>query len=98
MISARCICNRVQPGPKASLCLSEVVTLGILGQRARFRSKRDFYRYADQHLPAAFPDLSHRSQFNRLLSKQRDALVEFFLYLGGSDLHPAFRAHVLWYH
>jgi len=65
----------------ASLCLSEVITLGIFGQWARFRSERDFYRYADQCLRAAFPDLPHHSQFNRLLRTHREAMVAFFLYL-----------------
>jgi hypothetical protein len=70
-----------QPGPAASLCRSEVVTLGIYGQWARFQNERGFYRYAMKHLRAAFPRLPHHSQFNRLLRKQRDAVVAFFLYL-----------------
>ena len=40
------------PGPKASRTGSEVVTLVIFSQWARFRSERDFYRYtrACRHL------------------------------------------------
>ena len=34
------------PGPKAAVTRSEVVTLIIFSQWARFRSERDFYRYA----------------------------------------------------
>ena len=70
-----------QPGPAASLCRSEVVTLGIFGQGARFQSERDFYRYAVRHLRPAFPSLPHHSQFNRLLRGHRDAIVAFFLHL-----------------
>jgi hypothetical protein len=52
-----CLPLLVQPGPAASLCRSEVVTLGIYGQWARFQSERDFYRYALRHLRPAFPSL-----------------------------------------
>jgi hypothetical protein len=44
-----------------------VVTLAIFAQWACFSSERAFYRYATQHLRAAFPGLPARSQFNRLL-------------------------------
>jgi hypothetical protein len=71
----------VEPGPTASLCRSEVVTLAIFGQWARFTSERDFYRHAVGHLRGAFPSLPHHSQFNRLLRKHRDAPVAFFLHL-----------------
>jgi hypothetical protein len=71
----------VQPGPAASLCRSEVVTLAIYGQWARFQSERDFYRYAVRRLRPAFPSLPHHSQFNRLLRKHRDAIVAFFLHI-----------------
>jgi len=71
----------VEPGPAASLCRSEVITLGIFGQWVRFPSERDFYRYAVRHLRYAFPSLPHHSQFNRLLRKHRDGLVAFFLHL-----------------
>ena len=40
------------PGPEASLTESEVITLVIFSQWARFRSERDFYRYAPA---ASFP-------------------------------------------
>lgn len=70
-----------QPGPKASLTQSEVVTLSIFGQWAHFQSERAFYRYAARRLRAAFPTLPHRSQFNRLLRRHRDAIVAFSLYL-----------------
>ena len=52
-----------RPGPEASLSLSEVVTLAIFGQWARFQSQWDFYRYAHRHLQEAFPTLPDHSQF-----------------------------------
>jgi len=54
----------VHPGPKASLSRSEVVTLALFGQWGRFASERDFFRYAQQRLRAAFPTLPNRTQFN----------------------------------
>jgi len=62
-------------GAPASLTRSEVLTLGLFGQWQRFPSERGFYRYAQRHLRGAFPTLPDRSQFNRLLRQQQDALV-----------------------
>ena len=69
------------PGPKASLTSSEVITLVIFSQWARFRSERDFYRYAVSRLRQAFPTLPRRSQFNRLARRHYETLADFFLYL-----------------
>jgi hypothetical protein len=44
-----------KPGPEASLCASEVITLSIFARWSRFNSERDFYRYADTELRDAFP-------------------------------------------
>lgn len=71
----------VHPGPRASLSRSEVVTLGLFGQWACFRGERAFYRYAQQHLRAAFPALPHRTQFNRLLRRYHEAILACFLRL-----------------
>ena len=57
---------RLHPRPRAPLTWSEVVTLVIFSQWARFRSERDFYRYAASQLRPAFPTLPRRSRFNRL--------------------------------
>ena len=54
-----------KPGRPPSLCHSEVLTLAILSQWPRWRSERDFYRYADAHLRAYFPHLVSYGQFNR---------------------------------
>jgi len=44
---------------------SEVLTLAILAQWPRFRSERDFWRFASSHLRSYFPTLCSQSQFNR---------------------------------
>src|SRR5689334_12801568 len=69
-------------GPAASLSCSEVVTLAVFGQWARFPSERAFYRYALAHLRSAFPTLPDREQFNRLQRSARDVIVAFALFLG----------------
>jgi hypothetical protein len=68
-------------GAPASLTSSEVLTLALFGQWQRFPSERAFYRHAQRHLRGAFPSLPDRSQFNRLLRQQQDALVAFSLHL-----------------
>src|SRR4028118_1623460 len=55
-----------RPGPAASLCRSEVVTLALFGQFARFASERDFWRFAARRLRHLFPTLPDRAQFSRL--------------------------------
>jgi hypothetical protein len=70
-----------RPGPPASLCCSEVVTLAVFGQWAQFPSERAFYRYAVCHLRPAFPTLPERAPFNRLERQYRDAIVAFSLFL-----------------
>ena len=74
--------ERGRPGPNASLCCSEVITLSIFARWSRFSSERDFYRYATGHLRAAFPTLPDRSQFNRLARSHARAIEEIALELG----------------
>ena len=69
------------PGPQATLSRSEIVTLAIFGQWQGFGSERGFYRYAQRHLRAAFPQLPAREQFNRQVRQQHAAVVAFFLSL-----------------
>ena len=69
------------PGPHAALTRSEVVPLAIFGQWQGFGSERGFYRYAPQHLRAAFPALPVREQFNRQVRQHYEALVACFLHL-----------------
>ena len=69
-----------RPGRPTLLSDGEVLTLAILCQWKRFRSERDFWRFADAHLRGYFPDLLSQSQLNRriraseaeLRSLQRD--------------------------
>jgi len=72
---------REHPGPKASLCCSEVVTLAVFGQWARFESERAFYRYARRRLRHLFPGLPDRAQFNRLMRDCRELIMVFCLHL-----------------
>lgn len=53
------------PGPQWKLSPGEAITLLIFAQWARFRSERDFYRFAQQHLRSLFPNLPSRPQLNR---------------------------------
>ena len=52
-------------GRPALLADSEVLTLAILAQWPRWRSERDFWRFARAHLCSYFPTLCSQSQFNR---------------------------------
>ena len=52
-------------GRPALLSESEVLTLAILAQWPRFRSERDFWRFASSHLRPYFPALCSQSQLNR---------------------------------
>jgi hypothetical protein len=52
-------------GRPSLLTDSEVLTLAILAQWPRFRSERDFWRFASSHLRSYFPTLCSQSQFNR---------------------------------
>jgi hypothetical protein len=72
---------KMRPGPEASLCASEVITLAIFARWSRFASERDFYRYAQTKLRSAFPTLPDRSQFNRLLRLHTGLIEAFVLHL-----------------
>jgi Transposase DDE domain len=52
-------------GRPALLSDPEVLTLAILAQWPRFRSERDFWRFAWAHLRSYFPTLCSQSQLNR---------------------------------
>jgi hypothetical protein len=53
------------PGRPALLSDQEVLTLAILAQWPRFRSERDFWRFAWAHLRPYFPMLCSQGQLNR---------------------------------
>lgn len=71
-------------GRPAQLAPSEVLTLALFSQWARFDGERDFYRFADRHLRPLFPRLPHRSQFNRQVRRCQDLLAGFFIWLSRS--------------
>jgi hypothetical protein len=54
-----------KPGRPALLSDPEVITLAIVAQWPRFRSERDFWRFASWHLRPYFPALCSQSQLNR---------------------------------
>ncbi len=56
--------------------LGALWSMGALSQ-----VERAFYRYAQQHLRAAFPQLPDRSQFNRPMREPRDTITLFALFL-----------------
>lgn len=53
------------PGRPVLLAESEVLTLAVLAQWLRWRSERDFWRFADAHLRSFFPNLLSQSRLNR---------------------------------
>ena len=64
------------PGRPARLSEAEVLTLAILWQWPRFRSERDFYRFADAHLREYFPSLLSHGQLNRRIRAMEPDLRE----------------------
>ena len=56
-----------KPGRPVTLSASEVLTLAVLAQWPRFRSERDFFRFADAHLRPYFPELVSHGQLNRCI-------------------------------
>ena len=78
-------------GRAAALDRSEVLTLALGSQWARFSSERDFWRYAERHLRPLFPRLPSRPQFNRQVRRRRDAITAFALWLAeelGAETAP----------
>ncbi|MDP6737162.1 MAG: hypothetical protein QF732_11805, partial [Nitrospinaceae bacterium] len=75
-------------GPTGKLTESEAVTLLIFSQWARFRSERDFYRFAQQRLMELFPRLPSRPQLNRQFRSLQSEVCHFFQHVAstlGSD-------------
>jgi len=52
---------------------AEVLTLAILSQWPRWRSERDFFRFADAHLREYFPNLLSHGQLNRRIRARNTA-------------------------
>ena len=66
----------LKPGRPALLTDSEVLTLAILAQWPRFRSERDFWRFASSHLRPYFPMLCSQGQLNRRIRALQPELRE----------------------
>jgi len=66
-------------GRPALLSESEVLTLAILAQWPRFRSERDFWRFAWAHLRPYFPMLCSQGQLNRRIRALAPELRELQL-------------------
>ncbi len=66
-----------KPGRPPRLTDSEVLTLAVLAQWPRFRSERDFWRFAHVHLRSYFPTLCSQSQFNRRVRSLASELRAF---------------------
>jgi hypothetical protein len=68
-------------GPPPKLTPVETITLGVFSQWGRFRSERDFYRFAEKRLGALFPRLPDRTQFNRQVRHLGDVVAQVALAL-----------------
>ena len=64
-------------GRPALLSDPEVITLAILAQWPRFRSERDFWRFARAHLRSYFPKLCSQGQLNRRVRSMEPELRHF---------------------
>jgi hypothetical protein len=78
-----------RPGRPALLADSEVLTLAILAQWPRFRSERDFWRFASSHLRPYFPDLCSQSQLNRRIRALEPELRALQRALAGEISEPS---------
>src|SRR5918993_819195 len=73
----------------------EILTLAILAQWPRFRSERDFWRFASSHLREYFPALPSQSQFNRRVRALEVQMRSFQLHLVGVLAEESAVYHVL---
>ena len=76
-------------GRPALLSESEVITLAILAQWPRFRSERDFWRFAWAHLRTYFPKLCSQSQFNRRVRALEPEMRALQLAFAGELAEPS---------
>ena len=75
---------RRSPGRPVSLSDAEVLTLAVLSQWPRFRSERDFWRFANAHLRPYFPNLLGQSQLNRRIRALEPELRALQRHLSGT--------------
>ena len=81
--------RKKKPGRPALLTDPEVITLAILAQWPRFRSERDFWRFAWAHLRPYFPNLCTQSQFNRRVRALEPELRALQRALAGQIAEPS---------
>lgn len=72
----------IGPGPAAGLSLSELTTLNIIGQWSRWKSQREFYRFAEERLRELFPGLPSRTRYNRLSRAERSVVMQIAVSVG----------------
>ena len=77
LVEARALFGAARAGRPALLTDPEVITLAILAQWPRFRSERDFWRFAQAHLRPYFPNLCSQSQLNRRVRSVEPELRDF---------------------
>ena len=70
---------RIKPGRPALLTDSEVITLAILAQWPRFRSERDFWRFAWAHLRSYFPTYTCAQRINDSLGRPLRHLADLLV-------------------
>jgi hypothetical protein len=80
---------RKKPGRPALLSDPEVITLAILAQWPRFRSERDFWRFASAHLRPYFPNLCTQGQLNRRVRALEPELRALQRALAGQIAEPS---------
>jgi hypothetical protein len=73
----------------------EILTLAILAQWPRFRSERDFWRFARVHLREYFPALPSQSQINRRVRALDLEMRSLQLHLAGLLAEESAVYHVL---
>lgn len=83
------------PGRPPSLSNAEVLALAVLFQWPRWRSERDFWRFADAHLRGYFPDLVGQSQLNRRIRSLEPELRAFQRDLAATLADSSDAYHVL---
>ena len=76
-------------GRPALLSDPEVLTLAILAQWPRFRSERDFWRFAQAHLRPYFPNLCSQGQLNRRIRALEPEMRELQLAFAGELAEPS---------
>src|SRR5215203_7474448 len=74
---------------------AEVLTLAILAQWPRFRSERDFWRFANAHLREYFTTLPSQSQFNRRARALEGEMRSLQLYVAKTLARKGAVYHVL---